>query len=165
MNGRREVIDLGSSSDEDSFPGTHDPTPTPRSPDSIDGVNLRNGNLSGHLRRNDLLPESERSLQPREMSYKFCLQGVTEVFPEICHEHVRHLYDQHHMSLTFDEDVTQALIEQIMDSGKYPKERDRLKKLKELKRKREDQRSDDEEAARWKYDGLKHSPLEYAKVS
>ena len=165
MSGRHEVIDLGSSSDEDSFPADHHPRPIHGSPDSMNSFDFSNNSLNGHPPKRDRLAEHEHSRRPRVISYEVCLKGITEIFPEICHDHVKQLYDQRRMALEYDEDITQALIEQIMDSGKYPQERDRLKKLKELKRKREDQRSDDEEAARWKYDGLKHSPLEYAKVS
>ena len=61
-----------------------------------------------------------------------------------------------------DNPVAQAVIEGILDGGRYPREKERAK---ELKRKRVDRNSDDEEAARWKHAGLRDDTLEYYKVA
>lgn len=84
--------------------------------------------------------------------YAACLAEILEVFPDICHDHVRQIYDAQ-LQKTADDDlqranITQQLILQILDVKKYPKDKDRAN---ELKRKRSDTvNSDDEEAARWK---------------
>lgn len=68
--------------------------------------------------------------------YDSCLIDILELFPDISHDHVKHLYDSElqgsgpNRTQTF---LVQHLIDQILDSGKYPKEKD---PLKELKRKR-----------------------------
>ena len=83
--------------------------------------------------------------------YETCLTEVLEVFPDISHEHVRQLYDTRVQSLDHElrrADIAQELILQILDGKAYPKEKDRIN---ELKRKRtEVLSSDEEEAARWK---------------
>ena len=84
--------------------------------------------------------------------YEACLAEILEVFPDICHDHVRQMYDAQ-VQKNVDHDlqrlgITQELILQILDIKKYPKEKDRIN---ELKRKRSDTvNSDEEEAARWK---------------
>lgn len=75
--------------------------------------------------------------------YEACLQEVLEVFPDISRDHVQQLYDAQ-MPVPMDgQTIPQHLISQILDKGKYPKEKDRLK---ELKRKRFVD-SDEEEVA------------------
>lgn len=83
--------------------------------------------------------------------YVACLAEILEVFPDICHDHVRQLYDAQLQKTTDDDSqragITQELILQILDFKNYPKEKDRIN---ELKRKRSDiVNSDEEEAARW----------------
>ena len=95
--------------------------------------------------------------------YDKCLAELLEVFPDISREHVQSLYnsldDQNGL---YAQTAAQLLIEKVLDGGKYPKEKDRIK---ELKRKRGDKNSDEEEAARWKYADMRDNALEYSKVA
>ena len=95
--------------------------------------------------------------------YERCLAEVLEVFPDISREHVQSLYnsldDQNGL---YAQTAAQLLIEKILDGSTYPKEKDRIK---ELKRKRGDKNSDEEEAARWKYADMRDNALEYSKVA
>ena len=97
--------------------------------------------------------------------YPSCLREVLEIFPDISHEHVQQLYNKHMAAMVPAEQregiVAQALIEAILDGGRYPKEKDRMK---ELKRKRNDKETDEEEAAKWKQADLRDPSAEYAKV-
>lgn len=99
-------------------------------------------------------------------AYETCLNEILEVFPDISHDHVQHIYSRHMESMgpyeRQDNTVAQRLVENILDGGNYPKERDRIR---ELKRKRCDRNNDDEEAAKWKYMDLRNDPAEYAKVA
>ena len=96
-------------------------------------------------------------------SYEKCLAELLEVFPDISREYIQSLYnslgDQNGL---YVQTAAQVLIEKVLDEGKYPKEKDRIK---ELKRKRGDKNSDEEEAARWKYADMRDNALEYSKVA
>lgn len=95
--------------------------------------------------------------------YGTCLAELLEVFPDISREHVQSLYNNLNLQDSpFAQTAAQVLIEKVLDGGKYPKEKDRIK---ELKRKRSDKNSDEEEAARWKYADLRDNALEYSKVA
>ena len=95
--------------------------------------------------------------------YESCLAELLEVFPDISREHVQSLYnDLNHQDSPFVQTAAQVLIEKVLDGGKYPKEKDRIK---ELKRKRSDKNSDEEEAARWKYADMRDNAMEYSKVA
>lgn len=95
--------------------------------------------------------------------YETCLAEIVEVFPDISREHVQSLYnDLNHQDGPYAQTAAQVLIEKVLDGGKYPKEKDRIK---ELKRKRSDRNSDEEEAARWKYVDMRDNALEYSKVA
>ena len=95
--------------------------------------------------------------------YDICLAEMLEVFPDISREHVQSLYNNlSHENGPFAQTAAQVLIEKVLDGGNYPKEKDRIK---ELKRKRSDRNSDEEEAARWKYADLRDNALEYSKVA
>lgn len=88
-------------------------------------------------------PDTGDSVLP---GYDGCLKDVLDIFPDISHEHVQELYDAQMLNAVVGqehESVTQNMITQILDKGKYPKEKDRQK---ELKRKRLAD-SDDEEIA------------------
>lgn len=99
-------------------------------------------------------------------SYQSCLKEIVEVFPDISHDHVQQIYNQHMgvpiLNQRQEGRVAPTLIEKILDGGNYPKERDRIR---ELKRKRSDKDADEEEAAKWKYLDLRDGPTEYAKVA
>jgi len=81
--------------------------------------------------------------------YDICLAEIVKVLPDISHDHVRSLYDKEAGTYgTHLDNVALQLIDKILDTGNYPKEKERLR---ELKRKRESNvHSDEEEAARWK---------------
>lgn len=95
--------------------------------------------------------------------YDACLAEILEVFPDISREHVQSLHnDLNLQNDPYAQTAAQVLIERILDGGKYPKEKDRIK---ELKRKRSDRNSDEEEAARWKYADMRDNAMEYSKVA
>lgn len=95
-------------------------------------------------------PQMDATGAPIVISYKSCLKDVLAVFPDICHDHVKKLYDEHRSveAVARGISLTEDLISKVLDEKKYPKERDRLN---ELKRKRMSElNSDDERAAKWK---------------
>ena len=97
------------------------------------------------------------------LPYDACLAEIIEVFPDISREHVQSLYNSlDHQNGPYAQTAAQILIEKVLDGGIYPREKDRIK---ELKRKRSDRNSDEEEAARWKYADLRENALEYSKVA
>ena len=71
-----------------------------------------------------------------EVLYQLYLDKVLEVFPDICRDHARLLYDTQLQALgpqrspRIIEYMSQGVIMQILDSEKYPKQRDTKKKLK-----------------------------------
>lgn len=85
---------------------------------------------------------------PAPQDYDRCLLGILELFPDISHEHVKHLYDAEVSVAQSDNSssvIIEHLIEKILDKRTFPKEKDRLN---ELKRKRA-QDSDEEETAEY----------------
>ena len=80
--------------------------------------------------------------------YRLYLDKVLEVFPDISLDHARSLYDtsQQQPLHSPDDDVSQAIITQILDTGKYPKEKD---KKKDTKRKRTTGSGSDEDDSEW----------------
>lgn len=156
MAGPPEIIDLDSSSDNDSIHATGFRTSMPDHLSSIDSFDVES--FQGSVRSDNML----HSQQP---TFDACLKEILELFPDVSHEHARGLYDRWINNPGPRQNVVQDLIEQILDGGRYPKERERLRELKELKRKREDKNSDDEEAERWKFADIRDDPLEYAKVA
>ena len=84
------------------------------------------------------LGHHDPGLRPKVQTYERCCIEVTEIFPDISQDHVRQLYDKHVKTLTTNHanqgGLAQLLIEEILDGGRCPKERDRLKALNELKR-------------------------------
>lgn len=89
------------------------------------------------------------SLPPALPDYERCLDDILQVFPEISYDHVKELYDAE-VKIFQQDDASNALvpnlIDKILEKGKYPKEKDRLK---ELKRKRALD-SDEEELAEFR---------------
>ena len=176
MTAPREVIDLDSHDDSSSLSDGHISLNSQRSSNettpglmnndlSIMGDFHPNLTVTDPGRRDSRIPDSRAPAQ----SFEECCIDVTEVFPDICHDHVRRLYDKHLGPLIihqYPHNLAQVLIEDILDHGGYPKERDRLKTLNELKRKRDDLGSDDDnEAVRWKTDIDKQRPLQYHTVA
>ena len=64
-----------------------------------------------------------------------CLQRVLEVFPDISHQHIRELYNKAPPQPTDGDDWLQAFISNIIESEKYPTEKEAQRGLK---RQRED---------------------------
>lgn len=105
--------------------------------------------LSSDIDNDSDHPTVDDEPQPPIVTFDSCLTEVLEVFPDISHHHVKSLYDDHISTAlqVFGSSFAEQLISQILDGGKYPKERDRQN---ELKRKRSSlQTSDDERAAKW----------------
>lgn len=97
----------------------------------------------------------------RPEDYQACLTDILDVFPDISHEYVQEIYNKHMESRGpyQPESPSQALIEKVLDSGHYPKEKDRRK------RKFSERDSDEEEAAKWKYKDLRDDPNQYQTVA
>ncbi|MCJ1397728.1 hypothetical protein MMC11_000924 [Xylographa trunciseda] len=83
-----------------------------------------------------------------EVLYQLFLDKVLELFPDVCRDHLRTLYDTYAVafpgerSQLVNEELSQVVIVQILDAEKYPTERDKKKKLK---RKRTEGSDDEEE--------------------
>ena len=127
----REVIELDSNSSDGGFYDLLVPEPFEvirgATPNNDNGAT---GNPSGELR-----------------SFQNCHARILELFPDISSDHVQQLYDTRmETPLGLHDDLGHELIMQILDAGKYPKERDRLN---DLKRKRSPEDSDTEEIAKW----------------
>ena len=92
-----------------------------------------------------------------------CLRKILELFPDISHLYVQELYDAQ-MLVSVQGQTLQTTIENLtnllLEKGKYPKERDRLK---ELKRKRPD--SDEEEVAYLKSIERGEATFQYSHIS
>jgi hypothetical protein len=87
-------------------------------------------------------------------SYTKCLEDLSCIFPDICSEYVRGLFDTWMQVRRYGQnsdqihDACHDLTVQILDASSYPKEKDRIK---ELKRKRSQAlNSDEEEELKWK---------------
>ena len=121
------------------------------------------GNRDAPIEQN-LVPDLPAQQGP---SFEDCVGGVVEVYHDICHDHVRRLYDAHilafvpQIGISPRDQVCQELIMQILDAEKYPKERDRKKELKRKRSTAVD--SDEEEAATWIAVERAGYPDEYSK--
>ena len=96
-------------------------------------------------------PPIDNVPKPSPNEFETCLQQVLEVFPDISHDHVQTLYDEllaGETQVAVGAPIPELLIAQILDGGKYPKERDRQRELKR-KRSTTKQDSDDERKAKW----------------
>lgn len=108
-------------------------------PDPVDPMNL------------EVLPEQPTApvveTDPAAL-YQAYVSKVLEVFPDICLKHVQQLYDAHTQAdgeqrlAAQEDDISQRVITQILDGGKYPKERDTRRALK---RKRESEEEEGED--------------------
>lgn len=63
-----------------------------------------------------------------------CLNRLLEVFPDIAHDHVLRLCRSRVRQGTCGPELCDVLVAHILDSGQYPKERDRRLELKRKKR-------------------------------
>lgn len=168
----REVIEIEDSSseyedeDEDAFPpellnlDNFDNDEL----DAVDPAHYRFGYNRDTSVRQDSIPNLPTQQPP---SFEDCLGRVIDVYPDICHDHVRRLYDIQVQSfdpqarISPQDQISQLLIVHILDADKYPKERDRRK---ELKRKRSIALdSDEEDAATWTAVERAVYPDEYSK--
>ena len=99
--------------------------------------------------------------------YQLYLDKILEVFPDICLDHARSLYDarcrgdQEYQVDGSDDDISQLIIMQILDAGKYPKEKDKKKKLK---RKRSSESGSDGEEAEWLDPDRPANSLSYGEI-
>lgn len=59
-----------------------------------------------------------------------CFNRILGVFPDIAHDYVLHLYRDRVQHGTRGPELCDALVTHILDSGQYPRERDRRLKLK-----------------------------------
>ncbi|KAL8769461.1 MAG: hypothetical protein Q9209_004522 [Squamulea sp. 1 TL-2023] len=86
---------------------------------------------------------------PAVAPYDECIQKVLEIFPDVCHDYVRSLYDRYPPNTLSPDGIprSEQIISQILDGVKYPKERDRQNELKRKRTQLPD--SDDERAAKW----------------
>ncbi|KAL9103910.1 MAG: hypothetical protein Q9163_001103 [Psora crenata] len=148
-----EIIDLGSSSSDE------DDGEPPHTDGFLSPSMQRRGSTVTVCSESNLHDDDRR----RRPTFGTCVKDILEVFPDISHEHVRDLYNTQAASHDYAQTLAQQLIERILDSGPYPKERERLRKSKELKRKREDKNSDDEEADRWRSAGPRNNHFGYAQ--
>ena len=91
-----------------------------------------------------------RAPDPEELYQDYRTQ-VLGVFPDICLDHIKELFNartgavEEQPVLTANE-ISQAIITQILDNGNYPKEKD---KRKTLKRKRSANEGSDSENSKW----------------
>ena len=95
-------------------------------------------------------------------NFESCLEKVLEVFPDVSRDYVRITWDKrcsNNVAGPAGLPTEQRIIEDVLDGGTYPKEKDRIK---ELKRKRD---SPEIEAAKWKFKDLRNDPFEYAEVA
>ncbi|KAI9836388.1 MAG: hypothetical protein M1819_001418 [Sarea resinae] len=132
----REVIEIDDSSDDEPSHRNPEPAicPPPRIPDMF---------------RPQSSPFTEDG----------CLTKILDVMPDICHDHVRKLF-QEHMKQTPLEDPLQALMISILDAGNYPKEKEK----QNLKRKREaddDGEDGDGDVAEWQAPGRQLPTAQY----
>ncbi|KAL8931032.1 MAG: hypothetical protein Q9208_000134 [Pyrenodesmia sp. 3 TL-2023] len=97
----------------------------------------------------DTDPRLSAAGQPQiVISYGSCLTEVLEIFPDVSHEYVKNLYDQHPNIRTAGRSPTADIISKLLDEKEYPKESDRLKERKRKRRSEAD--SDNERAAEWR---------------
>ena len=160
MNSVYEIIDL---SDEDGDVANESHLEYERDFLAIDNeigdeVEARNMGLEREIRPSHICSTFD--------SYESCLREVLEIFPDVSYDYVQQIYNKHIEVMgpfeKKEDTVARRVIEEILDSGTYPKEKDRIR---ELKRKRTDKDVDEEEAAKWRYMHLRDDPIEYCKVA
>ncbi|KAL8871596.1 MAG: hypothetical protein Q9174_002608 [Haloplaca sp. 1 TL-2023] len=88
---------------------------------------------------------------PSPSYFSTCLQQVLEVIPDVSHDHVQTLYNgllSGETQVAAGVPLSELLIAQLLDGGKYPRERDLQRELKR-KRSMTRQDSDEERKAKW----------------
>ena len=117
--------------------------------------------IAGEIPQSPPWPDAGESVLP---GYDGCLREILDIFSDISHDHVQELYDSEMLNSVVGQEqhtITQNIITQILDKGKYPKEKDRQK---ELKRKRLAD-SDDEEIAYLKNLERGEATFQYSHMS
>ena len=144
---------------------THSTTDEPATPSDRIYVDLDSIDEDALSPDSELRP-STVDLDP-QAKFEECLRSVTECFPDISHDHVQTMYAESLQSIDLEqaEQLPRMLMERILDNGTYPKEKDRLRAMKELKRKRDDAVSNDGEALRWKNNPHPANDHLYGKIS
>ncbi|MCJ1353893.1 MAG: hypothetical protein MMC33_003880 [Icmadophila ericetorum] len=131
-----QIFDLEREDEQHFFDGLLDRLPHP-----VDPVNL------------EVLPEETNTpvieTDPAVL-YQAYLSKVLEVFPDICLNHAQQLYDDRTQAVAEPgpvapaDNISQIIVLQILESGKYPKERETRKALKR-KRESEEEEGEDPE--------------------
>ena len=160
----RDVIDIDSEDDTDGQEDSDNSFFDDYLNDEVSGVHISPVPSQTPALNSSLPPIVYSSGPPTAVSrYETCLAEILEVFPDISREYVQSLYNDLNLQDGPSAQIAaQILVEKVLDGGKYPKEKDRIK---ELKRKRSNRNSDEEEAARWKYADMRDNALEYSKVA
>ncbi|KAL8947596.1 MAG: hypothetical protein Q9222_006136 [Ikaeria aurantiellina] len=144
----REVVEITDSSDEEQDVRLEDFMTNREFEDVLhQAFGLTPGPIAQDNHIDAEIPAADTAPIVDVQQYEECRRIVLDVFPDVSHDHLRSLYDDH---IATGEPVlgassSEALISQLLDGGKYPKEKDRLN---ELKRKRS-LKSDDERASTW----------------
>jgi hypothetical protein len=101
--------------------------------------------------------EAEAVAIDPESLYADCLNRVLEIFPDICRDHARNLYDSQMAILGTqplagsDGPLSVAIIQQILESkDEYPKETAKKKKKKRKRSLIEDSPEDEDDHERWR---------------
>ncbi|MCJ1282927.1 hypothetical protein MMC26_002253 [Xylographa opegraphella] len=146
----REVIEIDSDTDSDTFNRSNPfaaffdlETIDQAFPDIPDYPSHENGDVEQTALplRTATEAASEAAYQPvlitnPEVLYQLYLDKVLEVFPDVCRDYLRTLYDGQaaafpvERSQLVNEELSQAVIVQILDAEKYPTEKEKKKKLK-----------------------------------
>lgn len=150
LNSGPEIIDLSSGSDYSDF-STGDFLP----PDDVETTFKADDHSPASSRHESILNPPNLLVVSKDgrTEYERCLSEVLEVFPDISHDYVHQTIESWTRSKELngedhEQNLATGLISQILDAGKYPKERDRIN---ELKRKRsQEPNSEEEETAQWK---------------
>lgn len=146
-----EIVDLGSDSDQFEF--AHERL---LSIDHVEASFDRGQNQPEPFGLRDILdpPNQLIPMVSLDTPFKICLAEVLEVFPDISHDHVQQLYnvrsvaDQQAQDKTPVERISLEIITQILDGGRYPKEKDHVNELKRKRTQAID--SDEEEEIQWR---------------
>ncbi|KAK4999826.1 hypothetical protein LTR66_001210 [Elasticomyces elasticus] len=163
----RQVIDItgGSSSDEDHFvtPNASPPRRRHRPVALVDEQLYRAaiGTFVDLDALDDDLPQLNSNYSEGD-----CLMQVLQIFPDIEHEHVltlcRAFAARDEPNALSCEACSQSVIDQILEGAPYPKQKDRERELKQLKRKRDEIESD--EGKEWEVPGRDAGALRRASL-
>ncbi|KAI9821853.1 MAG: hypothetical protein M1827_002435 [Pycnora praestabilis] len=148
---RRQIIEIDSSDNEDlegdatihvgGGLDSHSATSKPTDP----RASTSTGSIEDYRSLQD--EDGPNEIEIARRKEQDCLKKVFTVFPDICREHVLQLYKDRPVAKEDHEHLAVDLIEKILESETYPKEKD---ERKELKRKREESAgTTEEEITEW----------------